>query len=92
MNQLASSLQMHLKMQVKNRPQANHASRLTPGGSTRLAFVLGHLTGPAVWLWLKALKHGGVPLVGRPLLRLASDMLWDRCGAEPREAKNRPRK
>ena len=28
-------------MQVKNRPQAEHASRLIPGGSTRLAFVLG---------------------------------------------------
>ena len=24
---------------------------------------------------------------GRPLLRLASDILWDRCGAEPRETK-----
>ena len=40
-------------------------------------------TGPVVWPWL---KRGGVPLV-RPLLRLASDVLWDRCGAEPREAK-----
>ena len=79
---------MHLKMQVKNRPQAEHASRLTPGGSTRLAFVLGtpgRSSGVVLWL-----KHGGVPLVGRPLLRLASDMLlWDRCGAEPREPAKR---
>ena len=84
MNQLATSLQMHLKMQVKNRPQAEHASRLIPGGSTRLAFVLGT---PARSSGVVVAEPWCVPLVGRPLLRLASDILWDRCGAEPREAK-----
>ena len=84
MNQLATSLQMHLKMQVKNRLQAEHASRLIPGGSTRLAFVLGT---PARSSGVVVAEPWCVPLVGRPLLRLASDILWDRCGAEPREAK-----
>ena len=84
MNQLASSLQMHLKMQVKSRPQAERLSPYT-GGSTRLACVLGtpdRSSGVAVAeAWWRAAR-------GHPLLRLVSDMLWARCGAEPREAKN----
>ena len=57
---------MHLKMQVKNRPQAEHASRLIPGGSTRLAFVLGT---PAWSSGVVVAEPWCVPLVGRPLLR-----------------------
>ena len=69
---------------ARGEPAARRA-RLSPyGRSSHLASAFGTLTGPAVWLRLE----GVVACRSRSsLLRLASDVLWDQRGAEPREAK-----